>query len=183
VECGNGKPGQSKRERAAGESRRNLSWWFIVIMINTDVTGNRADTADAGRRQAHLMGCSDGLLYVVKFQNNPQHRRVLVNELLGTRLGLPTAPVEVVEVSAELIRLTPELCIELPRSRTRIPLANHKSLDDGFGPVFQGFLDLVEELVGHGAVHYTVIVAQRNVAHRTDGNGIVDHHWTLLDGA
>jgi hypothetical protein len=45
-----------------------------------------------------------------------------VNELLGTRLasrlGLPTAPAQVIEVVAELIRLTPELCIELPRSRT-----------------------------------------------------------------
>jgi hypothetical protein len=74
-----------------------------------------------GGAQSHLMRCSDEQYYVVKFQNNPQHRRVLVNELLGTRLasrlGLPTAPVEVVEVSAELIRLTPELCIELPRSR------------------------------------------------------------------
>jgi len=76
-----------------------------------------------GGAQAHLMRCSDENYYVVKFQNNPQHRRVLVNELLGTRLasrlGLPTAPVSVVEVSAELIRLTPELCIETPR--TRIP--------------------------------------------------------------
>ncbi len=75
-----------------------------------------------GGAQSHLMRCSDGNYYVVKFQNNPQHRRILVNELLGTRLasrlGLPTAPVKVVEVGAELIRLTPELCIELPRSRT-----------------------------------------------------------------
>jgi hypothetical protein len=75
-----------------------------------------------GGAQSHLMRCSDGSYYVVKFQNNPQHRRILVSELLGTRLasrlGLPTAPVEVVEVRAELIRLTPELCIELPRSRT-----------------------------------------------------------------
>ncbi|HUL35653.1 MAG TPA: HipA family kinase [Candidatus Eisenbacteria bacterium] len=75
-----------------------------------------------GGAQSHLMRCSDGCFYVVKFQNNPQHPRVLVNELLGTRLasrlGLTTAPVEVVEVDAELIRLTPELCIELPRSRT-----------------------------------------------------------------
>src|SRR6266481_1312628 len=75
-----------------------------------------------GGAQSHLMRFSDGNYYVVKFQNNPQHRRILVNELLGTRLasrlGLPTAPVEVVEVGAELIRLTPELCIELPRSRT-----------------------------------------------------------------
>lgn len=75
-----------------------------------------------GGAQSHLMRCSDENYYVVKFQNNPQHRRILVNELLGTRLasrlGLPTVPVEVVEVGAELIRLTPELCIELPRSRT-----------------------------------------------------------------
>ena len=76
-----------------------------------------------GGAQAHLMRCSDGNYYVVKFQNNPQHRRVLVNEMLGTRLasrlGLPTAPVSVVEVPEELIRLTAELCIETPR--TRIP--------------------------------------------------------------
>jgi hypothetical protein len=75
-----------------------------------------------GGAQSHLMRCANGEYYVVKFQNNPQHRRVLVNELLGTRLaarlGLPTAGVEVVEVGAELIRLTPDLCIELPRSRT-----------------------------------------------------------------
>jgi hypothetical protein len=78
-----------------------------------------------GGAQSHLMRCSDGNYYVVKFQNNPQHRRILVNEMLGTRLagrlGLPTAPVSVVEVSEELIRLTPELCIETPR--TRIPCA------------------------------------------------------------
>ena len=74
-----------------------------------------------GGAQSHLMRCSDGLYYVVKFQNNPQHRRILVNELLGTklaaRLGLPTTPVAVVEVSNELIRLTPGLAMELPRSR------------------------------------------------------------------
>jgi len=75
-----------------------------------------------GGAQAHLMRCSDGNYYVVKFQNNPQHLRVLVNELLGTRLasrlGLPTTPVAVIEVSQELIQLTAELCIEMPRSRT-----------------------------------------------------------------
>ncbi len=75
-----------------------------------------------GGAQGHLMRCSDGNYYVVKFQNNPQHLRVLVNELLGTRLasrlGLPTTPVAVVEVNRELIALTEELCIELARSRT-----------------------------------------------------------------
>ena len=74
-----------------------------------------------GGAQAHLMRCSDGNYYVVKFQNNPQHRRILANELLGTRLaarlGLPTPPVSAVEVPEKLIRLTPELCIETPRAR------------------------------------------------------------------
>ena len=78
-----------------------------------------------GGAQSYLMRCSDGNYYVVKFQNNPQHRRILVNELLGTRLagrlGLPTVPVSVVEVAEELIRLTPELCVETPWAR--IPCA------------------------------------------------------------
>jgi len=89
-----------------------------------------------GGAQSHLMRCSDEHYYVVKFQNNPQHRRVLVNELLGTRLasrlGLPTAKVSVVEVPEELIRLTPELCIETPR--TKIPCATGPQ----FGSRFPG---------------------------------------------
>ena len=74
-----------------------------------------------GGAQSHLMRCSDGHYYVVKFQNNPQHLRILANELLGTklaaRLGLPTTPVAIVDVPEDLIRLTPELSMELPRSR------------------------------------------------------------------
>ena len=68
------------------------------------------------------MRCADGHYYVVKFQNNPQHRRILVNELLGTRLaarlGLPTVPVAIIDVPEELIRLTPDLAMEHPRSRS-----------------------------------------------------------------
>ncbi len=74
-----------------------------------------------GGAQSHLMRCSDGHYYVVKFQNNPQHRRIWVNELLGTRLagrlGLPITPAEIIHVDRELIRLTPELCMEMPRAR------------------------------------------------------------------
>jgi len=74
-----------------------------------------------GGSQSHLMRCSDGHYYVVKFQNNPQHRRVLVNEMLATRLaaalGLPTAPLFPIYVSERLIELTPDLTIEMRRSR------------------------------------------------------------------
>jgi hypothetical protein len=78
-----------------------------------------------GGAQSHLKRCPDGYDYVVKFQNNPQHRRVLVNEMLGTkqaaRLGLPTVPAAIVDASEELIRLTPELAMESPATRTRLP--------------------------------------------------------------
>ena len=60
-----------------------------------------------GGAQAHLLKASDGFCYVTKFQNNPQHIRVLANEMLATSLGLalglPMPRVEVIEVSDSLI--------------------------------------------------------------------------------
>jgi len=59
------------------------------------------------------MRADDGHFYVVKFQNNPQHLRVLANELLATRLaervGLPVPVAEIIEVKEWLIANTPEL--------------------------------------------------------------------------
>jgi hypothetical protein len=76
-----------------------------------------------GGSQSHLMRCSDESYYVVKFQNNPQHRRILVNELLGTKLaaslGLHTKAVAIIDVSEDLIRLTPDLHVDLPWSPIR----------------------------------------------------------------
>jgi hypothetical protein len=70
-----------------------------------------------GGAQSHLMRCADGHYYVVKFQNNPQHTRILVNDWLGTRLaemiGLPVPAVDVIDVNPWLIEHTPDLRIEL----------------------------------------------------------------------
>src|ERR1700739_4294748 len=41
-----------------------------------------------GGSQAHLLRCSDGGYYVTKFQGNPQHTRILANEMFATRAGL-----------------------------------------------------------------------------------------------
>jgi HipA-like protein len=75
-----------------------------------------------GGAQSHLMRCSDGGYYVVKFQNNPQHTRVLANELLGTilikLLGVHAAEFAVVEVKQELIQLTEELVMQVGVSRS-----------------------------------------------------------------
>ena len=66
---------------------------------------------------------ADGHPYVVKFQNNPQHRRVLANEFLASRLasaaGLTVPESELVDVSTWLIENTEELEIDLGRTRVR----------------------------------------------------------------
>lgn len=60
---------------------------------------------------------------MVKFRNNPQHLRVLANEMLATRLaeraGLPVPVTEVVEVDEWLVEHTPELSIQLAHNTIR----------------------------------------------------------------
>jgi hypothetical protein len=69
-----------------------------------------------GGAQSQLMLGADGDLWVVKFQNNPQHLRVLANELIASRLaqavGLTVPATDVVEVSAWLIANTPGMHVE-----------------------------------------------------------------------
>lgn len=76
-----------------------------------------------GGAQSQLMLGSDDNLWVVKFQNNPQHTRVLANEYLATRLaasvGLTVPDCDVVEVTEWLIANTTELVIQLPGGRER----------------------------------------------------------------
>jgi hypothetical protein len=75
-----------------------------------------------GGAQSQLMLGADGKLWVVKFQNNPQHLRVLANELIATRLaqaiGLSVPPSDVVEVTEWLIANTVDMHIELPHQKT-----------------------------------------------------------------
>jgi len=83
-----------------------------------------------GGAQAHLLRATDGNCYVTKFQNNPQHIKVLANEMLagrlGLALGLPIPQVVVIEVSEWLIEHTPELRIQL--AGTHIPCRSGKQL-------------------------------------------------------
>lgn len=76
-----------------------------------------------GGAQSHLMLGADGNAWVVKFQNNPQHLRVLPNELLATRLaeaiGLTVPHCDVVEVTPWLIERTIDLEMDLGQRRER----------------------------------------------------------------
>jgi hypothetical protein len=82
------------------------------------------------------MRCDDDGYYIVKFQNNPQHLRILANEMLATRLaarlGLCVPHVEVIEVRPELIAYTTDLAMQLGVGR--IPCSPGKQ----FGSQFPG---------------------------------------------
>ena len=74
-----------------------------------------------GGAQSQLMLGADGKLWVVKFRNNPQHLRVLANELIATRLaqavGLTVPMSDVVEVTDWLVTHSPEMHLELGRGQ------------------------------------------------------------------
>jgi hypothetical protein len=70
-----------------------------------------------GGAQSQLMLGADKNLWVVKFQNNPQHIRVLANEMIVSRLaeaiGLTVPACDVVEVNPWLVENTLEMHYEL----------------------------------------------------------------------
>ena len=72
-----------------------------------------------GGAQSQLMLGADGKLWVVKFQNNPQHIRVLANELIATRLaeaaGLTVPQSDVIDVTDWLVANTSDMLMELGR--------------------------------------------------------------------
>jgi hypothetical protein len=74
-----------------------------------------------GGAQAHLLEATDGHAYVVKFINNPQHRRILVNEWIASvflqYLGIATPEPAMVRVSAEFLAENPDVHFQLGTSR------------------------------------------------------------------
>jgi hypothetical protein len=66
-----------------------------------------------GGAQAHLLEAADGHFYVVKFLGNPQHRRILVNEVIASvilkYLQIAVPETALVEVTPEFLRQNPEV--------------------------------------------------------------------------
>jgi len=113
--------------RATARSRDQDSPWPIALefLNQTDPTTPTRSPSPSrvraleivrqmrGASHPWLLWCDDGGCYVVKFQNNPQHPRILANEMLASRLakliGLPVATPAVVSVPRELIEGGPTL--------------------------------------------------------------------------
>ena len=87
-----------------------------------------------GGAQSHLLEADDGQFYVVKFLNNPQHRRILVNELIASSffryLQIAVPETAIISVSEEFLAENPEACLQLgaaafpsPRAGTSGPVS------------------------------------------------------------
>jgi hypothetical protein len=89
-----------------------------------------------GGAQSHLIEAADGHFYVVKFRNNPQHRRVLVNEWIATTfleyLQIASPKRAIVRISADFIANSPELYIQIGSNKNPVAPGWH------FGSRFPG---------------------------------------------
>ncbi len=82
-----------------------------------------------GGAQAHLMEADDGNFWVVKFRNNPQHRRILVNELLASAflkyLQIAAPDTTLVHLPEDFLQANPEICIKLGARREAVESGWH----------------------------------------------------------
>jgi hypothetical protein len=89
-----------------------------------------------GGAQSHLLQADDGHSYVVKFRNNPQHHRILVNELIAyellRHLGISVPEIGVIEVGAAFLRDHPDVHMTLGTRRVEVEPGWH------FGSRFPG---------------------------------------------
>jgi len=100
------------------------------------VAAHRLTRKMRGGAQAHLIEASDGHSYVVKFHNNPQHRRILVNEWIASTflhyLDIAAPETAMVELTQEFLAATPDVHIQLGRERRPVTPGWH------FGSRFPG---------------------------------------------
>jgi hypothetical protein len=77
-----------------------------------------------GGAQAHLLEADDGNWYVVKFRNNPQHHRVLVNELLAAAfleyLQIAAPECAVIRVTSQFLEGNPEIQLQVGAQRIAV---------------------------------------------------------------
>jgi hypothetical protein len=77
-----------------------------------------------GGAQAHLLRSSDGHFYVVKFSNNPQHRRILINEWIASvflnYLQISTPPAAMINLSPAFLEANADVYIQLGSRRQKV---------------------------------------------------------------
>jgi hypothetical protein len=77
-----------------------------------------------GGAQAHLLEADDGHYYIVKFQNNPQHRRILINEWIAgeilSHLQISSPEQQMVALSREFLDQNPDIGFQTGNRRIAV---------------------------------------------------------------
>ncbi len=172
--------------RANGSRNRRPRMFRFVRAV----TARRFVRKMRGGAQAHLLEAEDGQYYVVKFLNNPQGRRVLVNELVAHTLlrglGLTVPDCALVDITEEFLRASPEVHITLNERRVRIEPGwhfgsrypgdpNRVAVYDFLPDAILGQVINVREFLG-------VLVADKWLAN-TDGRQCIFHRARVQEGA
>jgi hypothetical protein len=133
-------------------SPANTSFLFPTIqevLVNACISAIQHVRRLRGGSQSQLLRASDGLYYVTKFQNNPQHVRVLANEMLATRLGallgLPVPSVASIEVCDWLIEHTDDLRMDIAGLRTAFKAGLHLGSAYAADPIEGQLFDYLPE--------------------------------------
>src|SRR5438132_13738026 len=104
-----------------------------------------------GGAQAHLMECDDGRFYVVKFRNNPQHRRILVNEWIAAvflrYLQISVPDTAIVDASAAFLEKNPEISIQLGSKRVPVEPGWHFGSDYPEDPSRMTLYDAIPDVL------------------------------------
>jgi len=119
-----------------------------------------------GGSQAHLLrGCDDGV-YVVKFQNNPQHRRILINELVCScllrHLEIATPEAVLIEVTKDLIEHSPGMTLEFLQGRIAVAHGWHFGSKCPADPDNVAIYDFIPDLMlgmVHNPEHFLGVLA------------------------
>ena len=141
-----------------------------------------------GGAQAHLIEADDGFFYIVKFRNNPQHRRVLVNEAIAgailAHLQIASPPSQIVSFSPAFLAAHPEVCIQLGTRRTAVEPGWHFGSRHPGHPDTMAIYDFIPDALLHQVANAdqfrAVLVFDRWVAN-ADGRQSVFFRAQLND--
>ena len=116
-----------------------------------------------GSSQPHLLEGDDGNFYVTKFLNNPQHRRILVNEFLSAEimnyLQIPTARHQIISVSAEFLAANPDVYIQAGQRRSEVEPGYHLGLQHPGNPKRMDAYDLLPDVLLNQLVNLNQFIA------------------------
>lgn len=147
-----------------------------------------------GGAQAHLIEGDDGGLYIVKFTNNPQHRRILVNEWLASvflrYLQIHVPETAVVALTPDFVRENPDLYLSVGSRREPVAPGLHFGSRMAVHPdrvaVFDFLPDKLLEKIENRADFLGILVFDKWVANADSRQAVFFRArakaWTPLKG-